>query len=280
MNQTPSRLFPAASLARSARRSAFTLIEVLIVIGVIALLVSIAVIGFKVVGGVSRDRVTDTALENAKSLFAEFKLTNTPESLLGTDLVTAMTASPTYRWQANSDGLNNDVLHCSVRAPAFSPTPASPGDGGLLASPDARAVQDRYLRDETARVIRRLMSVPSNRRAIESMPPDRVVRVKYPADPAATLTVGGDTPEYATTVTTVDGVDLLDGHNHPIYFIPGGGLSQVNVGYQGKGDKDDSANYDRAKVLVQSPDHQPFWASPGADGDLTTGDDNVYSFGR
>ena len=52
---------------------------------------------------------------------------------------------------------------------------------------------------------------------------------------------------------------LLDGWGNPIAIVPRGGLSAGG------------------KTIVH-PEGRPFWASGGADGDLNTPDDNIYSF--
>ena len=252
------------------RRRAFSLLEILIVVGILTLLAALAVIGFRVVGGASRNRVTITALENAKGLLGAYELTSQVETLLPTSTVKA--GADINRWFKPASNLLDDfdVLNCRVI------TPGTIEGGAANTSAADRAVRERYLRDETARVIRRLSSVATNRAAIEAMPAGRIVKIRVPIDPKETPTAS-DQPEYPTSVDCFEGVNLLDGDGKPVYFIPGGGLLYVNIGYNGTGDRADVKNYQRP-LPVRSPDQKPFWASPGPDGDLTTGDDNVYSF--
>ena len=250
----------------------FSLIEILVVVGILAVLISLAVVGFNVVGGAAKGKVTNVALENCKGLIAEFETTSSLAELLPPATVIAMHSSPAFRWEAPLNGQPDDVMNSRIATPDVDRT-----TGAVQASLDTRAIRDRYLRDETARVIRRLMSVKKNRDSIEATPPDRLTKVKFP-DPSAQLTAatGGGDPEYSTATAVVEGVNLLDGGGKPIYFIPGGGLIHVNVSYKGNGDRGDKMNFDR-QVTVRGSDRRPFWASAGPDGDLTTGDDNVYS---
>ncbi|HEX8323472.1 MAG TPA: type II secretion system protein [Tepidisphaeraceae bacterium] len=267
----------------SRRQKAFTLLEILIVVGITALLITLATIGFKVVGGASRARVTSTALENCKSLLETYKLSNSVDSLFNEVVLVNITTKPTTatpRWVAPAAAVaptsaNYSVSNCLAASPNVIAS-----SGAVQTSIVQRQINARYLRDETARVIKRLSTVRENRAAIEAMPADRIVRVRYPSDSASTVTPAGDPVEYPLTPAAdyVEGVNLLDGDSQPICFIPGGGLFGVNVGYQGSGDRGDPANYDRPNQTIIAPDRGPFWASPGPDGDLGTGDDNVYSF--
>lgn len=257
----------------AGRTRGFSLIEILVVVGILAVLISLAVVGFKVVGGASRGKVTNVALENCAGLLSEYKSGGGTLNDMNNNLpLSAMTGLP-YRWNVPSAvGVPIDVLGCSVTSPDVNN--ASPNS--VETSADVRAQRERYLRDETARVIRELMRNPSNRKSIESFSPDRIQKVRFPNDLTQVPTVSNGVAEYGTGVAVVDGVNLLDGFGHSVYFVPGGGILYVNVGYKGKGDLGDPANYDR-QVAVRAVDHQPFWASAGPDGDLSAGDDNVYS---
>jgi hypothetical protein len=69
---------------------------------------------------------------------------------------------------------------------------------------------------------------------------------------------------------------LLDAWSNPIIFVPGSGLL---VWSKSQGVQDSSTHIWYVKpFLIQSPDHKPFFASAGADGDFSNGDDNIYSF--
>lgn len=261
---------------RPAAVRAFTLIEILVVVGILGLLIALTVIGFRVVGGMGKSRVTEVALANCAGLLNTFKLTNSAANLLDETTVDAIVDAT--RWEISPNGGANSAEDCIAITPGMT-------SAGTKSSDSDRAKKVRFLRDETARVMRRLMSIPDNRKSVESMSPERLAKIQLPLpSPIATLKTinpSGDPAEYAVgTASLVDGINLLDGNGYPIYFIPGGGLRGVNLGYRGTGDKADPTNYDRANQPIRAPDRGPFWASPGPDGDLTTGDDNVYSFGE
>lgn len=262
----------ATRFGRSPSRG-FSLIEILVVVGIIAVLISLAVIGFKVVGGAAKGKVTQTSLESGKNLLAEFETTG--DKNLFDDATVGTLASSPFRWEPplTASGLPTDFANVRMCAPDVDRT------SGALLSTANRFARERMLRDETARVIRRLMSNPKNRASIEALPADRVMKVKYPDMSRLSVipTSMGDGADYPASQTgLLDGVNLIDGFGRPIYFIPPGGLIRVNVGYKGNGDIGDPANYDR-QAWVRSADHRPFWASAGPDGNLTAGDDNVYS---
>ena len=266
------------SMPRPAGRArGFSLIEILVVVGILAVLISLAVVGFKVVGGASRGKVTNVALENCTGLLNEYKSGGGTLNDLNNNLPLAgtnsMTVSPN-RWNLPyATGATVDILGCSITSPDVNYS-----TGAVETSADNRVIRERYLRDETARVIRELMRNPNNRKSIEGFSPDRMQKVRFPVSPSQVPAVTNGVAEYGTGVAIVEGVNLLDGFGHAVYFVPGGGILYVNVGYKGTGDLGDKANYeDQRQVAIRAVDHQPFWASAGPDGDLSAGDDNVYS---
>jgi hypothetical protein len=93
----------------------------------------------------------------------------------------------------------------------------------------------------TRDVIELLRSMPLNRDVLAQVPQEQLM-----------LLSGSDAPV------------ILDGWYNPILFVGAGGLSGVNV--------------DGTSRTIQSPDNRPFFASAGADGDFSSGNDNIYSF--
>lgn len=237
---------PSSRPAFVAHRSAFSLLELLVVIGILLVLIGLAVIGFKTVGSASKGKLTRNQLENCKSMLGEFTLTNQVQ-----DLLPLLPVANNHWVVPSPTPATTDITTVTVPAPAPTST------------------NETNLKEDTARVIARLESVPANRQSLEKMPPDHISGVTY-----NTLAVTGGTLPASTTAVPV----LLDGNGNPIYFIPGGGMTGVNLGYKGSGDHGSAASYDQPNMTVRSPDRRPFWASGGPDGDLTTGDDNVYSF--
>lgn len=271
---TPTRFTtPSAPALRTpaARRAGFSLIELLVVIGILVVLIALAVIGFRVVGTASREKVTNNQLENCKSLLGEFENSGASlGSLMATPLVkTDHWFEPPTPLAPLTAPTVLDATNCRVSAATTLPGAEAP-----FVTPLPSFIQD------TARVLARLRSVPKNRAAIEAMSSDRIRGVSYPllnipnnAKVAGTSPSGRDLP-------AGDSVVLLDGNGFPIYFVPGAGLADVNRGYNGSGDRTAASSYDSPGGTIYAPDRRPFWASPGPDGDLTTGDDNLYSFGK
>jgi len=95
----------------------------------------------------------------------------------------------------------------------------------------------------------RLLAVPSNKKVLDSLPPDQVWRT------------GND-------------VILLDGFRNPIIYVPRRGLTRVNLGAIGEN------KYPQAtqNQTIAPAGGQPFFASAGEDGDFSKGDDNHYSY--
>jgi hypothetical protein len=101
----------------------------------------------------------------------------------------------------------------------------------------------------TRTIMARLLAVPSNKKVLDSLPPDQVWRT------------GND-------------VILLDGFRNPIIYVPRRGLTRVNLGAIGEN------KYPQAtqNQTIAPAGGQPFFASAGEDGDFSKGDDNHYSY--
>ena len=96
-------------------------------------------------------------------------------------------------------------------------------------------------------------------------------------------------PNWAETTASLAPI-LMDGWNNPILFVPGTGLRVRLLNGQGSFNKSDV----RQTSIIVSPEGKvdrnnagvpfvvkpgrPFFVSAGADGDFSTGDDNIYSF--
>jgi hypothetical protein len=100
-------------------------------------------------------------------------------------------------------------------------------------------------------VVFRLIRLPKNKSALSALPQKALIE-----QPSANSGVGAPA--------------IADGWRNPILFCPAGGV-QVYLHF---------GEPNQAKVVVTSPDHRPFWVSAGPDGDLSKGDDNVYSFSK
>ena len=252
------------------RRKAFTLIELLLVIGVLIILIGIAVWALKGAVGSGAGNATKTTLAN---------LTNMSEELNRKNKLAGFEGPPT------GDPLNPIY--------PFQPPPVFGGEiAPALVTSDSKNT-DRFgpaVRN-TAEVMRRLSSIPDNKKNLEKLPSDQTLAVP----PSGTS--GG-------------GTVVMDGWRNPILFVPATGLRYVASSQ--KDSTASGANYAKgARVIapkqsspanypmvywtamtstnsgppgpdwfegIRSPDGRAFWASAGPDGNFIQGDDNFYSF--
>lgn len=181
-------------------RRAFTLMEMMIAIGVILILLGIGVMGFRALDKNAAQRATQATLDTAAGLLTEYEATGKP----------AATVSGTGG------------------AVAFGDVNTSGGDR-------TSAINN----SETA--LRRLQNVPRNKDALAKLPPKA----------------------YANQLDGTRRQALADAWGNPIVLVGPNGLT---VGISGQS---------RTEV---APGGRPFWASGGPDGNLNTGEDNLYSF--
>jgi type II secretory pathway pseudopilin PulG len=248
-------------------RKAFTTIEILLVVGVLVILIGMVVWGLKGAGGSASTNSTRTTLQNLTNMSEEL---NRKSKLVG------------------FEGPPADMpIYPILPPPAF---------GGETAPGDVTDVSKNNERRgaaviRTAEVMRRLQSIPDNKKVIEKLPSDQILAV--PTSPTSSGTV------------------VLDGWRNPILFVPTAGLKFV-ASSQKSSTYSPGTNYSKgARVIaaaqnsptsnllvfwtamtntssgppgpewfegIRSPDGRSFWASAGPDGNFTTGDDNIYSF--
>jgi prepilin-type N-terminal cleavage/methylation domain-containing protein len=85
----------------------------------------------------------------------------------------------------------------------------------------------------------------------------------------------GDSPTSPTVGTPDNSAPVpLDAWGNPIIFVPGGSLGNGSVYGPGSG----ALVAGGISITARSPDGRPFFASAGPDGDFSKGDDNLYSF--
>lgn len=130
-------------------------------------------------------------------------------------------------------------------ATAGAPTDfVNPGGGGRSHATVVR----------TRQIMAILLRVPNNLKIFESLPKDRLE---------------GDQ----------NGAFLLDGWGNPIVFVPGGGMTGVNLESRTR-TTDTAISWGRANQTIRSTDYRPFFASAGPDKRFDWGDDNVYSYNK
>jgi hypothetical protein len=247
----------------------------MLVVGVLVILIGLVAWGLKGAGNSASGNATRTTLQNLTNLSEEL---NRKNKLAG------------FEGPQTPDPLN----------PIYPIIPPNSQGGekapGLVTADSKNFDRLGQAVQRTAEVMRRIQSIPDNKKAIEKFPSDQLLAV-----PASSPYAGG----------TV----VLDGWKNPILFVPTAGLADVMpkpskgapvatyVGGQNyaKGARviNSDGYYWTANTStssppaapdwfrgIRSPDGRSFWASAGPDGtfgaqsDLNagSGDDNIYSF--
>jgi prepilin-type N-terminal cleavage/methylation domain-containing protein len=219
------------------KRRAFTLIEILVAVGIIAALVAMVFLGFGHVRHGVDETSTRVMIDNLKGMMVEYRATGASEdaieSLFRIDPPTSP-APPDFP-AARPDFPNNYQVRAPDRAVSVD---ALPQDR------DCPAVV------KTRRVMTRLLAVPANKAIVDALPAEQ---------------------QWWTSA----GVVLLDAHRNPILYVPHKGITRVNFGRRVLDDgKEGFADADRAVYTLAQ---HGFWVSAGADARFDTGDDNVWS---
>jgi prepilin-type N-terminal cleavage/methylation domain-containing protein len=270
-----------SQLATSSR--GFTLVELLVVIGIILILIGLFFAGAKIVTAQAKERDTRTALETCKTMFANYQqathLSRLPPGI-ATYVGSPWAIAPGYSWTTSQEPVPTGVL---------TPNPPT----------NVQIVMD------TALVMYAIEAIPDNQKIINNLPASKVTNVSIliQGSPGA----GPGSPPLNVSVPLI-----LDGYGNPIMFVPGGGLGissppsagptslvwldGANAGIiTSTGPITTSSNpyiltkYTPATLTLAN---QPFFVSAGPDGSLDNShpnptnpsdtsastDDNIYSF--
>lgn len=258
---------------RQTRRG-FTLIEILVVIGIILVLVGLLVAGFRHLNRTAANKETTSELHVCKGLLQEYENHNGlqgVEFFVGTPPVKATDngapATPKL-FPVYADAASGDTIAKDWESVALTDVSSGSNTDVGSKSPTGSA---RYAPaiTNTLNVMYVLMRIPANQTTVQSIQAKRLMEPIPPATSPNPIT---------------QGAVLLDGWGNPIIYVPRAGL-HVNI--------KDPTNGNLVPYVVRSTgtlpitggqdpamtgSERPFWASAGQDGDFTAGEDNVYSF--
>jgi prepilin-type N-terminal cleavage/methylation domain-containing protein len=268
------------------RHSAFTLLELLVVIGIILILIGMFFAGAKIVTGQAQARDTRTALETCKTMLANYQQAThfgrtPPAGVLVNNLSNPLIIPTTPQfWTAGQEPAPTTAL--SSDPSSYSNT------SGLLPGQSMAFVN-------TVLAMEAIESVQENKTIITNLPSAKILNVYLPGGVIVPL--------------------IRDGYGNPILFVPGGGLG-VSTGAATPGVvwldgtnfglitssgiinssslKSPTLNaYDAGdpNIFPNGASTQPFFVSAGPDGDISNNhgdlnykptsdktDDNIYSF--
>jgi type II secretory pathway pseudopilin PulG len=299
------------------RRRAFTVVELLVVIGAITILVAMVFVSIGYAHKTIAKRTTAAQLGNLKGMLVELDTANGLK-----------TQPPAFLWWSPSNSIVSAQTYTNGaysvdfwRSPPRSPNTAA-GTFDCLSAPgtysdDSSAFADRNAQPavvNTTIAMQMLAALPANRSRLQNVGqkstfiPTRVEPNQMVTAPNGNPTAASYAPlaqvQYngkyyiASGSFTVPGNPapgssnqwveaptrtapmLLDGWNNPIIFVPATGL-RVSL----KDFPDWIVISPEGKVLNNGQTGatvvqlgRPFFASAGPDGSFKTGDDNLYSF--
>lgn len=257
------------------KRSAFTTIELLVVIGIILLLMGMIVLGFRQWDKMASTKQTRAQLGVCKNLLIEYERTSGFKFIegLGPQVQTpnpnpppATLLIPVY---ADPNPPQN-IYDTKAKLQLTDLTASGSSDMSSHSTGSARYASPAVT--DTQQVMGILTRVPGTRAIVTNMPANRLLE----AAPGS------------TGPPRVDQAVLLDGWANPIILVPAGGIV-VNVKDPSNPTGQPIAFVVRSTGTFPNTPQQlqlhpvttldrPFFASAGQDGDFTTGEDNVYSF--
>jgi len=285
--QQPRKSATGARRFRSPEHG-FTLVELMVVLVIIAIVAGLIIVGITSAMSGTRDDATETRMQMLDGFMEAYaNADNARTGGMGNTeakrLPEVLKAIPT-----------STVFYSTIDSVAYDTTPSGTA-GEPLTAPDpsatlpyvgsdpgrfpARFVQDNWIVEpavaRTQAVMRALLRVPANQSTYASVSEDAktlVTAVGYDTGSGAEPALVAYQPG-TTDAGSLDPPLLVDGHGNVIIYVPSTGLTGLRFA---DGTTLDLANTPGQRRLIAA-NGRAFWASAGADGDFSTGDDNVYS---
>jgi prepilin-type N-terminal cleavage/methylation domain-containing protein len=288
------------------RHRGFTLVELLVVIGIIVVLVGVITAGVRHTRSLAVRQETRAELKLCEDLLTEYKSVNGYKNILGP--LDSATANLPVRlpsgWitgQFNTPmfvyPLNNGYTEVKARVINPASTLTIDNFNGGLTNRDAKGRgfygdysdtsnpnNPRWVSDAlrwTQGVMYLLLKDPANRALIGTLPPSRLLEsMPAPIDKDGNV-IGKAGPPY-----TIDAAVPLDGWRNPILFVPPGGM-HVWMDPTGNNTKPTLADYiirtsgvyPASNAPPVGPNDRPFFASAGLNGFFTTTDTTTTNAG-
>jgi prepilin-type N-terminal cleavage/methylation domain-containing protein len=255
--------------SRTPARGGFTLIEILVVIGVILILIGLFFGGMKKWTESSKRQITVTRIEMLQSALGELEAAG--HNQFQQQWFFAPPNAAVFLDASQVGNVTNDI----------EPPPSTPPSKTIMVAgvPTTLGVDSRYNAMQymiypattsappmpgasggapTAAypqfgIMAKLMTLPTVAKAIAALPSSSIA--------SATVKVGTVSVSYPV---------ILDGWGNPILFVPSSGITNVYL--------NTNTNSWNPVPTVTAPDGRPFFVSAGPDGDFLKGDDNIYSF--
>lgn len=234
-------------MTRHARRG-FTLLELLVVIGVILLLVAIGVYAFSKLEKVAGEKSTTTRLALCALMLSEYEVT--AGSLQGIESKWPLAASA-YTMPPYPPSVFNLGTKIS------SPGDVNSGSLNRYSQKNGSGIRNPAVLN-SGLAMQVCLGVPNVKTMLAQLPAASLL-----------LTNSGNTavPQWVetdgkTVIPQTPVPVVVDAWKNPIILVPSGGMG-VTVGGVSK--------------TVVAEDLKPFWASAGQDGNFSNGDDNLYS---
>ncbi len=262
-------------------RGGFSLVELLVVIGILVLLAAIVTVGLSGVLGRQQDRDTENRLQILESMLDGYANTGDAGSRSGRGLPPRIVPSGGTAYNGGA-GVWYSVSDASYgNAGSDTPTPASGADvdapidltneqdasgtAFTLNQSEIQSVGRSIAGARTQAVLRRLLDVKQN----------SDIFLDLPASARAASTVFGEIEQpriyfsAGASTTFMDPPLLLDGSSGVILYVPPTGVRGLTF----EGD----TSWNPATDILVSEDGTAFFMSAGSDGLFTAADDNLYS---